>query len=74
MPPRRRRSARGLTSSQHTPSPAATPVVITHKWTENGAAKTKTVTFEKDAGTYQITAGADPTDVSIEMSVPSGRK
>ena len=51
-----------------------TPVVITHKWTEGRAAKSKTVTFEKDAGAYEIVAEADPTDVSIELSVPSGRK
>jgi len=51
-----------------------TPVTITHKWTEGGAAKTKTVTIAKDAGAYEIVAEADPTDVSVEMSVPSGRK
>jgi len=52
----------------------ATPVVITHCWTEKGAAKSKTVTVEKDEGSYEIVAEEDPVDVSIELSVPSSRK
>lgn len=51
----------------------ATPMVITHKWTEAGAAKSKTVTMDKDVGSYEIVAEADPIDVSVELSVPSSR-
>ncbi len=51
-----------------------TPVVITHKWLEGGAEKTRTVTMSTDAGSYEITCGADPKDVSVEMSVPSSGK
>ncbi len=49
----------------------ATPVVVTHRWTEKGAEKTRTVTLETDEGGYEIVCEDDPTDVSIELSVPS---
>ena len=49
------------------------PVIITHAWTEKGAAKSKTVTLEKP-GQYEIVAAHDPVDVSIAISVPSSRK
>jgi hypothetical protein len=53
------------------PSPQA--VTITHKWTEKGQAKAKAVTLAK-AGPYEIVCDEDPTDVSIEMTVPSRPK
>jgi hypothetical protein len=46
------------------------PVVITHTWTENGARKTKQVRLEKP-GSYEVTTTDEPTDESIEVSVPS---
>jgi len=49
----------------------STPVVITHKWTENGATRTKTVTLDKPSS-YEITAADEPTDVSVEIAVPGG--
>ncbi|MHC4718339.1 MAG: hypothetical protein ACYS5V_15310, partial [Planctomycetota bacterium] len=48
----------------------ATPAVITHTWTEGGRTMSKTVRLEGQ-GAYEIVADRDPTDVSIEMSVPS---
>ena len=53
---------------------AATPVKITHVWTEKGVEKTKTVTMDGDGGEYEITCDGDPKEVSIEMSVPSAGK
>ena len=53
----------------------ATPVVITHTWTEAGAERTKTARITTDKGAYEIVAQRDPEDVSIEISVPSaGRR
>ena len=49
--------------------PPPAPVSITHVWTEAGARKEKTVTLDGPGG-YEITCDADPTDESIEMSVP----
>jgi hypothetical protein len=46
------------------------PVTITHAWTENGQAKTKTVTLS-EAGRYDVTAGAEPRNEWIEIAVPS---
>jgi len=57
---------------QDRPRPA-TPTVITHTWTEGGQTKSKTVRLDGPGG-YEITAEQDPTDVSIEMSVPSAGK
>jgi len=48
----------------------ATPTVITHTWTEGGQMKTRTVRLA-GPGSYEITAERDPTDVSIELAVPS---
>ena len=50
----------------------ATPVVITHKWTEAGVARERAVTIAGDEGAYEIVAEAEPQDVSIELSVPGG--
>ncbi len=49
---------------------AGAPVAITHVWLENGARKTKRVTLD-GPGEYEIVAGADPTDESVEIAVPS---
>ena len=48
----------------------AGPVVITHTWVENGTEKTKRVELEAPRE-YEIVAGADPVDGSIEIAVPS---
>ncbi len=45
------------------------PVVITHVWTENGTRKIRTVSLDEPSG-YDITAESDPTDESVEISVP----
>ena len=47
--------------------------IITHTWTEGGREKSKTVRLS-GPGQYEIVAERNPTDVSIEMSVPSGGK
>ena len=49
---------------------APTPVTITHRWTERGAPRSRSVTVAGNEGTYEITAHDDPHDVSIELSVP----
>jgi hypothetical protein len=49
----------------------ATPVVITHRWTERGTARSKVVQVPGDQGAYEVVAEDDPEDVSIELSVPS---
>ncbi|MBN1417885.1 MAG: hypothetical protein JXP34_03865 [Planctomycetes bacterium] len=50
----------------------ASPVRITHAWSEGGERKTRSVTLA-GPGAYEIAAGADPKDEMIEMSVASGR-
>jgi hypothetical protein len=52
--------------------PSAGPVKITHTWLDGGRRKTRTVTL-RGPGQYEIDAGADPADESIEISVPSDR-
>lgn len=47
------------------------PVVITHRWSENGQSKTSTVTLPKP-GSYDVLTGVEPANESIEISVPSG--
>ena len=49
---------------------SASPVVITHTWTENGAERTHRVELP-GTGAYEIVAGTDPVDKSIEIAVPS---
>lgn len=44
---------------------------VTHAWTEGGQPREHSQTLEAGAGGYQIQAGPDPVNVSIEMSVPS---
>ncbi len=48
----------------------ASPVVVTHTWSEGGVEKTRRVTLER-ADQYEIVAGDDPVDRSIEIAVPS---
>ncbi|HUT11697.1 MAG TPA: hypothetical protein VMY42_14445, partial [Thermoguttaceae bacterium] len=50
--------------------PSATPVRITHVWEEDGRQKTKTVSLESPTS-YEIVTDTEPTDESIEISVPS---
>jgi lysophospholipase L1-like esterase len=44
--------------------------VITHTWLEGGARKTKRVELDRP-GAYEIVCEADPTDETVEISVPS---
>lgn len=53
--------------------PASTPLTITHNWTEAGQPREQKETIEAGHGSYQIQAGADPVNVSIEMLVPSAK-
>src|SRR5262249_15969116 len=45
------------------------PVDSTHAWREGSLLKTNTVHLE-GPGPYEITAGADPVDESVELAVP----
>ena len=49
-----------------------TSLRVVHTWTEAGRPREHSQTLEPGAVRYQITAGADPMNVSLEMSVPSG--
>jgi hypothetical protein len=49
---------------------APAPVVITHRWTENGGPKSKQVELGAP-GQYEIVTEADPVDESIELVVPN---
>jgi hypothetical protein len=57
----------------HDHPPAASPVNVTHAWTEQGELRTQSVTLEQP-GSYQITARTDPVNEYIELSIPSGTK
>jgi hypothetical protein len=46
------------------------PMLITHAWTEDGAAMSRQVRIE-NLGDYEIEAGANPVDESVEITVPS---
>ncbi len=52
------------------PARASAPVRVTHRWTENGVAKTRQVHIESSGG-YEIVTEIEPVDDSIEMAVPS---
>ena len=52
--------------------PKPTTLRVTHKWTEAGEPREHSQTLEEGAGRYQVMAGADPVNVSLELSVPSG--
>ena len=51
------------------PRPAP-PLTVKHVWTEGDAPKEHSQTLDA-AGRYAITAGADPVNTLIELSVPS---
>jgi hypothetical protein len=51
------------------PPRASAPVLITHRWLENAAQRTKQVRLSAPAQ-YEIVAEADPVDESIEIAVP----
>ncbi len=48
----------------------ATPLTVKHAWTEGGVPKEHSQTLH-EAGGYAVTAGADPVNTLIELSVPS---
>lgn len=48
-----------------------TDLRITHTWTEAGQPREHSQTVLAGAGPYQVTVGAEPVNVSIELSVPS---
>jgi hypothetical protein len=47
------------------------PVVITHRWSEEGGRREKTVTVS-GPGSYEVVAEGEPANESIEISLPSG--
>ena len=51
----------------------ANPVRITHEWTEAGERKTHEV-VRRAPGAYEVVAGGDQVNVSIEMAIPSVRR
>ena len=53
-----------------TPS-APTALTVKHTWTEGGQTRDHSQTLDPIAGRYQVQAGPDPVNVSIEISVPS---
>lgn len=48
-----------------------TDLKVTHTWTEAGQPREHSQTLPAGAGPYQVMAGAEPVNVSIELSVPS---
>lgn len=46
------------------------PLVVTHRWKEGGQVKSKAVELSEPAP-YEIIAEAEPTNVSIELAIPS---
>lgn len=49
------------------------PVVITHRWTESGALKTREVRLDKP-GSYEVTTVGEPVDESIELAISSRKE
>lgn len=49
---------------------ASAPVILTHAWSENGVGRSKQVRLA-GPGDYEIEAGANPVDESVEIAVPS---
>ncbi|MEK7677655.1 MAG: hypothetical protein AAB676_17645 [Verrucomicrobiota bacterium] len=49
---------------------ASAPVILTHVWSENGVGRNTQVRLA-GPGDYELEAGADPVDESVEMAVPS---
>jgi hypothetical protein len=54
---------------EDTPRPAR-PIMVTHRWTENGSSKVKQLTLAR-SGDYEIITDAEPINDSIEISIPS---
>lgn len=54
------------------PAPG-TPLQVTHRWTEDGQPREHSQTLEGNAASYQIQAGAQPINASIELAIPSVR-
>jgi hypothetical protein len=50
---------------------SASPVRITHVWSEKGQRKSKSVTLAQP-GPYEINTGEEPVNESVEIAVPSG--
>ncbi|HEY4258554.1 MAG TPA: hypothetical protein VGM98_00280, partial [Schlesneria sp.] len=50
-----------------------TPLQVTHRWTEAGQSREYSQTLEDGTTSYQIQAGAQPINASIELAVPSVR-
>ena len=48
-----------------------TPLTVKHTWTEGGQPHEHSQTLDPVASRYQVQAGQDPVNVSIEFSVPS---
>jgi len=48
-----------------------TELHVTHHWTESGEPRQHSQVLPEGTGHYDVTAGADPLNVSIELSVPS---
>ena len=55
------------------PRRASAPLLITHRWTENGEPKSKQVKLA-GPGEYEIMTEAEPVDESIEITVPSSTR
>jgi hypothetical protein len=51
----------------------ASPVIVTHAWTENEQHQKKSLTL-KEPMAYEITSQTEPANDSIEISILSGRK
>jgi hypothetical protein len=48
------------------------PVLVTHRWTENGELKSKQVSLA-GPGDYEIVTAAEPVDESIEIALPNSQ-
>lgn len=48
-----------------------TPLKVTHAWTEDGQPREYSQTIDATSERYQVTAGQNPVNVSIELAVPS---
>jgi hypothetical protein len=51
--------------------PPPAPVVIVHRWREEGVLRSREVTL-RGPGEYEVECAVEPEDESIEISVPSG--
>jgi hypothetical protein len=55
------------------PRPDPPGIVVEHAWTEAGERKSRRIELDRP-GEYEILAGADPMNESVEISVPSRRR